>query len=124
MNIPQGNATYDAATANMGYPWKMFTKDQGQELIDNTTSEWTTINGVNGRKFINKSDSNKYIFLPAGGVWSNTSNSDAGSHGAYWPASRYDASFAWTIELDSSSVDMYGNSPRYGKSVRPIKHPY
>ena len=34
----------------------MFTKDQGQELIDNTTSEWITLNNTNGRKFINKTD--------------------------------------------------------------------
>ena len=60
-DIPQGNATYDAARKNMGEPWMMFTKDQGQELIDNTTSEWTTVNGVNGRKFTSKADSSKLI---------------------------------------------------------------
>ena len=68
-NIPQGNSTYDAARANMGSPWKMFTQAQGQELIDGTNSTWTTINGVNGRKFTSKTDSSKYIFLPAGGDW-------------------------------------------------------
>ena len=57
---------------NMGKPWMMFTKEQAQELIDNTTYEWTTINGVNGRKFTSKTDSSKYIFLPAAGVWYGT----------------------------------------------------
>ena len=70
-DIPQGNATYDAARANMGSPWKMFTQTQGQELIDGTNSTWTTINGVNGRKFTSKTDSSKYIFLPAGGYWNS-----------------------------------------------------
>ena len=53
----------------MGSPWKMFTQAQGQELIDGTNSTWTTINGVNGRKFTSKTDSSKYIFLPAGGFY-------------------------------------------------------
>ena len=35
----------------MGSPWKMPTYNQANELINNTTSTWTTINGVNGRKF-------------------------------------------------------------------------
>ena len=64
-DIPQGNATYDSARANMREPWMMLTKDQGQELIGNTTSTWNSINGVNGRKFTNKTDTSKYIFLPA-----------------------------------------------------------
>lgn len=49
----------------MGSQWKIFTQTQGQELIDGTNSTWTSINGVNGRKFISKTDSTKYIFLPA-----------------------------------------------------------
>ena len=33
-DIPQGNSTYDAATANMGSLFKMPTKEQCQELIN------------------------------------------------------------------------------------------
>ena len=64
--IPQGDPKYDAARANMGEPWMMPTHTQVLELRhrDNTTSEWTSLNGVNGRKFTNKKDSSKYIFLP------------------------------------------------------------
>ena len=51
----------------MGEPWKMFTKTQGQELIDNTMSIWTTVNGANGRIFYSKTYLNNYIFFPAGG---------------------------------------------------------
>ena len=53
----------------MGEPWMTPTYDQGLEMIDNTDSEWTTINGVNGYKFFNKTDFSKYIFLPAAGKW-------------------------------------------------------
>ena len=68
----------------MGSHWKMFTQAQGQELIDGTNSTWTTINGVNGRKFTSKTDSSKYIFLPAGGFWLETTLHYIGSNGYYW----------------------------------------
>lgn len=71
----------------MGSPWKMFTKDQGQELIDGTTSTFTSINNVLGRKFTSKTDSSKYIFLPAGGSWDNMNY--AASDCYYWTTTWY-----------------------------------
>ena len=47
-NIHQGDATYDAARANMGSSCKMPTNDRAMELED-ANYTWTTINGVNGR---------------------------------------------------------------------------
>ena len=41
----------DAATANLGNGWRMPTKEEWQELYQNTTNTWTTQNGVNGRLF-------------------------------------------------------------------------
>ena len=38
----------DAAHVNMGGKWKMPTKDDLKELLDNTTREVETINGVKG----------------------------------------------------------------------------
>ena len=46
----------DAAHVNMGGSWHMPTKEQIQELIDNTKSTWTTKDGVNGRLFTSKTD--------------------------------------------------------------------
>ena len=62
---------------------------QCQELIDNTTSTWTTINDVNGKKFINKTNSSKYIFLPAGGLWyyddpHRLEHVNVGEYGQFW----------------------------------------
>ena len=45
-----GNATYDAARANWGGPWRMPTQTEMQELIDNCTWTWTSQSGVNGCK--------------------------------------------------------------------------
>ena len=97
----------------------MFTKDQGQELIDNTTSEWTSINGVNGRKFTSKTDSSKYIFLPAGGYWYATDHTSAGSGGYYWSTTYGDSTGACRLSFNSD--DLYMNSlsgRRDGRSIR------
>lgn len=57
---------YDAATVNLGSDWKMPTKDEFQELLDNCIWEWTQISGVNGYK-ITGSNGNS-IFIPATGT--------------------------------------------------------
>ena len=60
----------DAANANMGGDWHMPTPEQFKELIDNTTSERTEQDGVEGMTFTSKKDSSKSIFIPASGsVW-------------------------------------------------------
>ena len=120
-NIPQGDVNYDAATANMGYPWRMPTKAQCVELKDNTTSEWTTINGVNGRKFINKSYSTKYIFLPAGGDWYDTSNDYIGSYGYFWSATWNLSSSAWFMYFNSCGIGCSTSNPRAGFSIVGVR---
>ena len=42
----------DAAHINMGGDWYLPTNEQIMELFDNTTSEWETLDEVNGRVFI------------------------------------------------------------------------
>ncbi len=54
----------DAARANWGGQWVMPTIEHIRELKKYTTSEWTTLKGVFGRKFTSKQNGNA-IFLPA-----------------------------------------------------------
>lgn len=56
----------DAVHAHMGDDWHMPTKEQCEELIENTTSTWTVRNGVNGRLFTSKMNG-KSVFVPAAG---------------------------------------------------------
>ena len=60
----------DIANDNMGGNWKMPTKGQLQELINNTTNEWVKdyneISGLNGRLFKSKTNDNT-LFIPAAG---------------------------------------------------------
>ena len=57
----------DAAHVNMGGGWHMPSPTQIQELLDNTTTAWTTQDGVNGRLFTSTKDNSKSIFIPAAG---------------------------------------------------------
>jgi len=112
----------DAARANMGGNWRMPTKEETKELYDNTDREWTTINGMNGWKFMKKSDHSVFIFLPAAGYYNGASLSYRGSGGNYWSASFNSSSSAYSLGFNSSNVYPQGNSHRYyGFSVRAVQ---
>ena len=82
----------DAAHVNMGGDWHMPTPTQIQELLDSTTSERTTYEGVNGMAFSSKKDSSKSIFIPAAGNAWNGLIDDIGNYGYIW-SSMSDAYF-------------------------------
>ena len=77
----------DMANANMGGNWKMPTKEELQELINNTTNEWVTdyngISGLNGILFTSKSNDNT-LFIPAAGFLSLSSINNAGYNFYIW----------------------------------------
>lgn len=112
---------YDAATVNWGSPWVMPSKEQMEELENSCTSEWTTENGVNGRRFTGPNGAS--IFLPAaGGRWYDDLN-DAGSRGYYWSSSLGESvtNDAWLLYFLSGSVSTYYYYRSNGRSVRPVR---
>ena len=110
----------DAATANWGSGWRTPTREQWQELNDNTTSTWTTQNGVNGRLFT--APNGNSLFLPAVGFRDESSLYDAGSYGGYWSSSLdYHPNGAWGFEFfGPNNYDMFDYRD-YGFSVRPVR---
>ena len=83
----------DAAHINMGDNWRMPTKAEFQELIDNCNVVWTVDyngTGVKGRIFTSKVNENS-VFFPAAGNCSKSSVVHVGSYGFYWSATRYGA---------------------------------
>ena len=111
----------DAATANWGTDWRMPTKEEWQELYNNTTHIWTTQNGVNGRLFT--ATNGNSLFLPAAGCRRGSSLDDASAGGHYWSSSLLtgDPNGAWSLYFNSG--DCYvGYDTRYvGRSVRPVR---
>ena len=114
----------DAATANWGSPWRMPSFDQFEELFTSsyTTTEWTTLNDVYGRKITSKSNGNS-IFLPAAGYRYDASLSYAGSGGYYW-SSFFSPSYgdhAYLLYFSSGSCYWSDSYRYYGRSVRPVR---
>ena len=110
----------DAATANWGADWRMPTKEEFQELYNNTTVTWTTQNGVNGRLFT--ASNGNSLFLPAAGYRRNSSLYYAGSHGNYWSSSLDTDSpnYAWSFSFYSGGYYMGNGYRNYGFTVRPV----
>ena len=115
----------DAAYVNWGAGWRMPSHAQQQELVNSsyTSTEWTTMNGVYGRKITSLTNGNS-IFLPAAGYRYNGSLNDAGSGGYYWSRSlcSYYSGDAWLLDFLSGVVFTgNGNGRYYGQSVRPVR---
>lgn len=78
------NLEDDAANASMGGDWHIPTPAQIQELIDNTTSEWTELDDIKGRMFTSTRDKTNSIFIPAAGIAWDCSVGINRSFGAIW----------------------------------------
>ena len=112
----------DAATANWGNTWRMPTKEEWQELYNNTAYTWTTQNGVNGRLFT--ASNGNTLFLPAAGYRYYNYLGDAGSYGYYWSSSLLiggNLGCAWYLFLTSVNCSMDSNGRYAGQSVRPVR---
>ena len=115
-------AADDAATANLGSPWRMPTKDEIKELIDNCTWRWTTQDGVKGCEVKSKKNGNS-IFLPAAGSRDRSELDYAGSQGCYWSSSLYTeySERASRLYFDAD-LHTWASGFRYsGLSVRPVR---
>ena len=112
----------DAATANWGSDWRMPTKEEWQELYNNTTVTWTTQNGVNGRLFT--ASNGNSLFLPHAGYRWHVELDIAGDYGNYWSSSLNTDSpiDAWGCYFNSSSTGVGEYGYRYvGRSVRAVR---
>ena len=109
----------DAAHVNWGGTWRMPTKAEQVELLNNCTWDWITQNGVKGYKVIGPNGNS--IFLPAAGyMGEGTIGTGLGSY--YWSSSRYagDPYYAYSVLLVSNGVDWSYYDRYYGFSVRPV----
>ena len=121
-NLTTLEASDDAATVNIGGEARMPSDSEWQELIENTTSTWTTRNGVYGRLLT--ASNGKSIFLPAAGGRFGSNFRFAGEHGIYWSSSLYldYPSYAWFFDFSSGNQYMdYCYLRNNGYSVRAVR---
>jgi formylglycine-generating enzyme required for sulfatase activity len=113
---------YDVAHVKWGGSWVMPSKAQQDELRENCSSEWTTVNGVNGRIFTGSNGGS--IFLPAAGYRWDDGLNDVGSDGYNWSSTQApsysDDAYGLCLFFYSGRV-YWGYCGRgHGLSVRPV----
>lgn len=126
-NIAALQPADDAATAAWGSEWCMPTREQFEELFDNSHTATSTrvLNGVDG--YVIKSRSNEVeIFLPAAGYMTGAKVEDEGLNATYWSAavSTVYPDRAWASEatlLPNASLKTSAAARYTGRPVRPVR---
>ena len=118
-----GNSDYDAATHLWGEGWRMPTKAEIEELVENTMPQWTTLEGVQGYLVTSNKNGNS-IFLPAAGYRFETSLYMVGQIGNYWGATtdvdKTDG--AYNLDFGENEFDIDWSSRRnIGFGIRPVR---
>ena len=115
-----GNPQYDVARAKWGGSWRMPTRAEFEELIDNCTWEWMSKGGHNGCKVTGPNGNS--IFLPAAGYRDGADTYDAGSDGYCWSATHFEITtqYPYFLFFDSGGRYTYWYGRYYGHSVRPV----
>ena len=116
-----GNATYDAARANIGGSARMPTFSEIEELR-NCIWEWTTQNGVSGYRVTGPNGNS--IFLPAAGYCDGSSRHYVGEHGDYWSSTPdeiyFYSNYAYYLYFRSNYHGVNELYRRHGRTVRPV----
>ena len=114
------SGTHDVAHVKWGESWQIPTLQQFRELLDNCSSEWTSVNDVEGRRFTGPNGAS--IFLPAAGNRNGASRVQVGSSGNYWSSTwgTSDTSRASELTFDSGYKNTHTAYRYNGRSVRPI----
>ncbi len=122
-NLTILQASDDAATFNLGNGARTPTKEEWEELNNNTTKEYATVNGVEGFRFT--AANNNSIFLPFAGMMSGTElEYPVGPAGYYWSASLYTEypSFANSFMIEPPNGHSVWHFKRSnGFTVRAVK---
>lgn len=110
----------DAASVNWSSDWRTPTYAEFEELLNNCTWTWTSVNGVKGYKVTSKKNSNS-IFLPATGHITDSEPSNVGETGFYWTAELSgNPAAAAGFYMYSSQKDFMNYMRYFGLCVRPV----
>ena len=116
--------TDDSATVNWGSDWRMPTKDEFDELLENTTSSWTEVNGVSGLLLTSTVEGYEEVslFFPAVGYAYDGQVYGIGANGCCWSASlgSEDVSSAYELGFNSGYCVVSNNNRCCGYAVRPV----
>ena len=111
----------------------MPTKDDWEELRDNTNYEWVEdyleISGLNGGIFSSTLDSSKFIFIPANGTVVGTAYKDdeePREKGTIWTTAtrngKADGGASWFVGAGPTGWTQGGNKRYQGRGIRAVQH--
>lgn len=118
----------DIAYQAWGNGWRMPSKDEFQELLDNCNRRWiSNANGtINGYKLESKING-KTLFLPAAGYRDDSNYYGHVSHGqspsgAFWTSSLKSSNClnAYNLSIASNGIDLFNRFRNAGLSIRPV----
>ncbi len=121
-----GDSRYDVATADWGGTWRLPTKTEIEELVNNCTWTLTSKGGHNGQGGHNGYEvtgkNGNSIFLPNAGYRDGSLRYRVEAGGYYWSSTPYESGTGYACSLYFYSGDCYrGYYQRYyGQSVRPV----
>lgn len=114
----------DVAHMKWGGTWRIPTKAQIDELLENCTWEWTTLNEVNGYRVTGKKPgyTDRSIFLPVTGEYNDGKVFDYRLHGYYWSRNcgTVTSETAYTLEVYTKGSSAEIQSRYKSLAVRPV----
>lgn len=119
------SATEDIVIANWGGAWRTPTGNIEGEydvLVNGTTNVWETVDGVNGRRFTDNSNSNNSLFFPVGGRGEGN-GLIVPDQGWYWSSSFLTTNvYSYDLIFDETHIiSRDSNNSRYlGLLIRPV----
>ena len=102
--IPEGTEWVKAKDPSPA-GWRVPTFEEVEKLLDTdkVTSEWTSKNGVTGRKFIDKASGNNLFFPTVGWRKNSDSRLTPSKDGLYWSSTQYNDSNAYYLVFGDDS---------------------
>ena len=103
-----------------GSNWQMPSKEQMQEIIDNTTMVWTPLDGVNGLLVTGSNGGS--MFLPTAGLYATeTLPIGVGTDACYWSSTPDTGSKFWGLAIRESTSDKFFSYEKAaGLPIRPV----
>jgi len=111
----------DVAKSMLGGEWRIPTKEDMEELVEECEWKWTRGNGHLGWKVIGPN--NNYIFLPASGAASSYRIAGVNELGRYWTATRDDSDYsAYNLRFKdgTDTIVVVDDTRFYGRTIRPV----
>ena len=113
--------SHDAAAVNWGGSWRMPTKTEQEELINNCTWTWPTQNGVYGCKVTGPNGNS--IFLPAAGCYNGSSIGGEAYFGGCLSSTPYNVDnvgYAYSLLFLYGVQEVEYGERHFGQTVRPV----